>query len=38
MANQAKPKDFRKSKGFRALKQAMLDNLTARGLDEEIYT
>ena len=38
MANQAKPKDFRKSKGFRALKQAMLDNLASRGLDEEVYT
>lgn len=38
MADQKKPKDYRKSKGFRALKQALLDNLAFRGLDQEAYT
>ena len=37
MGNQEKTKDFRKSKGFRTLKQAMLDNLAERGLDQTVY-
>lgn len=38
MPEQNKPKDFRKSKGFRTLRQAMLDDLAARGLDAAAYT
>ena len=38
MAEQQKPKDFCKSKGYRTLKQAMLANLEARGLDHAVYT
>lgn len=38
MTEQQKPKDFRKSKGYRTLKRALLDNLAARGLDQEVYT
>ena len=38
MADQKKARDFRKGKAFRTLKQAMLDNLAARGLEETVYT
>ena len=37
MTAQKKPKNFRQGKAFRTLKQAMLDNLAARGLDREAY-
>lgn len=37
MADQKKSKDIQKSKGFRTLKQAMLDNLAERGLDQTVY-
>ena len=33
-----KTKNFRQCKSFRTLKQAMLDNLAARGLDHNVYT
>lgn len=35
---ETKTKDFRKSKAFRALKRALLDDLAARGLDQTAYT
>lgn len=38
MGASPKSKNFRQSKGYRALKQAMLDDLQARGLDETVYT
>lgn len=38
MADQRNPKDFRRSKGYRALKRAMLENLAGRGLDQTVYT
>ncbi|MBD5169251.1 MAG: P27 family phage terminase small subunit [Oscillibacter sp.] len=37
MKNHEKNTDFRRSKAFRTLKQAILDNLAARGLDHEVY-
>lgn len=38
MSEPKKAKDFRQSKGFRTLKQAMLDSLAARGLEQAVYT
>lgn len=37
MAEQKKPRNFRQSKSFRTLRQALLDNLAARGLDQDAY-
>ena len=38
MAEQKKSRNFRQGKAFRTLKQALLDNLAARGLDQDAYT
>lgn len=38
MAEQKKARNFRQGKAFRTLKQALLDNLAARGLDQDAYT
>lgn len=38
MAEQKKPRNFRAGKAYRTLKQALLDNLAARGLDQDAYT
>lgn len=38
MANEEEVKDFRRGKGFRTLKKAMLDNLAERGLKQNVYT
>ena len=38
MAEQKKTRNFRQGKAFRTLKQALLDNLAARGLDQDAYT
>ena len=38
MAEQKKAKDYRKTKGFRILQQALLENLRSRGLDQEACT
>lgn len=37
MKNHERNTDFRRSKGFRTLKKAMLDNLAERGLDQLVY-
>ena len=37
MSGQKKTKNFRQVKSFRVLKQAMLDNLAERGLDQAVY-
>ena len=37
MAEQGKTKNFRQSKSYRQLKQAMLENLSERGLDQAVY-
>lgn len=37
MKNHEKSTDFRRSKGFRTLKKAMLDNLAERGLNQMVY-
>lgn len=37
MAEQKKPRNFRESKAFRALKQGLMDDLSARGLDRAVF-
>lgn len=38
MADQSTTRDFRKGRGFRTLKKALLEDLAARGLDQAAYT
>ena len=38
MADLKKTQDYRKTKKFKALRQAMLDSLELRGLNDKVYT
>lgn len=38
MAERKNTQNFRQGKAFRTLKQALLDSLAARGLDQDAYT